>query len=82
MTRTIYEVGKLKVKMDTRDGTYFDAKDPHVYFERNGKTVLKHCYLSDVDTLVATGDRAMQDAIRYLRQKKPDLIQEYLDNNR
>lgn len=37
MTRIIYEVGKLKVKMDTRDDTYFDAKDPHVYFERNGK---------------------------------------------
>ena len=43
MARTIYEVGKLKVKMDTRDDTYFDAKDPHVYFERNGKTILSHC---------------------------------------
>lgn len=55
MTRIIYEVGKLKVKMDTRDDTYFDAKDPHVYFERNGKNVLKHCYLSDVDNWLPRG---------------------------
>lgn len=52
----IATIGTVQVKMDTQDDTYFDAKDPHVSFVRNGREVVPHCYLSKVDNLVATGD--------------------------
>lgn len=78
----IKTIGTIKIEMDKKDDVYFDAKDPHVCFVRNGRDVVPHCYLSEVDNLVATGDSDMQEAIRYLRKNKDELIKQYIDNNR
>ena len=74
--------GTIQIKMDTKDDTYFDAKDPHVSFVRHGKDTVKHCYLSEVDNLVGTGDSDLQEAIRYVRKHKEELKDKYLENNR
>lgn len=79
---TVYTCGTVQVKMDTKDDTYYDAKDPHVSFYKHGREVYNHIYLNDVDRLVATGDTDMQEAIRYVRRHKGDLEQQYYDNNR
>ena len=74
--------GTIQIKMDVKDDTYYDAKDPHVSFVRQGRDTVSHCYLSEVDNLVGTGDSDLQDAIRYVRKNKEDLRQMYLKNNR
>ena len=79
---TVYSHGTVQVKMDTRDDTYYDAKDPHVSFYKHGREVHSHIYLSDVDNLVATGDSDMQEAIRYVRRNKLDLERQYYNSNR
>ncbi len=67
---TIAKIGTIQIKMDTKDDTYFDAKDPHVSFIRNGRPVVKHVFLSEVDNIVGTGDKDLQEAIRYVRKKQ------------
>lgn len=79
---TIETIGTIQIKMDTKDDTYFDAKDPHVSFVRHGKDVLAHCYLSEVDNIVGTGDADLQKAIQYVRRNKGRLERLYKSNNR
>lgn len=79
---TIQTFGTIQVKMDTKDDVYFDAKDPHVSFVRHGRDTVRHCYLSEVDNLVGTGDSDLQDAIRYVRKNKNYLEELYYSNNR
>lgn len=79
---TIATIGTIKIKMDTKDDVYFDAKEPHVSFERNGSVIVNHVLLSEVDNLTGTGDSDLQDAIRYVRKNKEDIKNQYLKNNR
>ena len=44
---TVGVVGTIKIKMDTPDDIYFDAKEPHVSLEgRGGEIIVNHLYLS------------------------------------
>ncbi len=79
---TIETIGTIQIKMDTKDDTYFDAKDPHVSFVRHGNDVLAHCYLSEVDNIVGTGDADLQKAIKYVRKNKDRLKKQYESENR
>lgn len=79
---TVATIGTIKIKMDTKDDVYFDAKDPHVSFERKGNVILDHVLLSEVDNIVGTGDSELQDAIRYVRKNKEDIKKQYLKDNR
>ncbi len=78
----IATIGTIQIKMDKKDTDYFDAKDPHVSFVRNGDDVVKHVFLSEIDNIVGTGDSDLQKAIRYVRKNKEDLIKMYEENNR
>ena len=79
---TVAEVGTIKIKMDVKDDVYYDAKDPHVSFVRNGRELVRHCNLDQVDDLVGTGDSDLQEAIRYVRQHKEELKKRYQQENR
>lgn len=75
------QFGNVKVKMDTKDDIYYDAKDPHVLLEENGIVTVKHLSLSNVDDYVGrTSDE--KKAIYWIRDKKEWLIEQYLKNNR
>lgn len=78
---TVETIGTIKIKMDVRDDVYYDAKDPHISFVRRGDTVVEHCYLSQVDNVVGTGDSDLQKAIRYCRDNKEHLINLYKGYN-
>ena len=67
--------------MDTKDDVYYDAKDPHVSFERNGTVIVKHLSLDEVDKLVGR-DSDEKEAIRWVRDNKRDLEKQYLEGNR
>lgn len=78
---TVIQVGNIKVKMDTRDTYSYDAKEPHVSFEENGRVTIPHIPLSEVDNLVGrTPDE--KEAIYELRRRKSELIKLFLENNR
>lgn len=78
---TVLQVGNIKVKMDTKDTLSYDAKEPHVSFEENGRVTIPHILLSDVDNLVGrTSDE--KEAIYKLRRMKPDLIKLFYEKNR
>lgn len=73
---TVGFVGNVKIKMDTPDDVYFDAKDPHVSIEGPG-IYLNHVDLYSIDNIVGTGDRELQGAIRWIRDNKSELIKMY-----
>lgn len=79
--KTVKEIGTIKIKMDTKDDVYFDAKEPHISFERNGRIILKHLTLSEVDNVVGN-DPDEKKAIYWVRENKSYLIDEYIKNNR
>lgn len=79
---TVETIGTIQIKMDTRDDTYYDAKEPHVSFVRYGQELVSHVMLSEVDNLVGTGDHDLQKAIRYVRDNKEYLWNLYMQNNR
>lgn len=79
---TVATIGTIKIKMDTKDSVYFDAKDPHVSFEENDSIIVDHIPLSEVDNLVGTGNSNLKKAIHYLRDNKDDIIRQYLAKNR
>ena len=60
----------------------FDAKEPHVSFERNGSVIVNHVLLSEVDNLAGTGDSDLKKAIHYVQDNKEDIKKQYLANNR
>lgn len=78
---TIHQEGSVKIKMDTKDDIYYDAKDPHVSFEQNGRVTIKHLSLSEVDSLVGR-NADEKKAIYWVREKKNDLEKQYYQINR
>ena len=78
---TVIQVGNIKVKMDTRDTYSYDAKEPHVSFEENGRVTIQHIPLSDVDNLVGRSPDE-KEAIYELRKQKDRLIKLFLESNR
>lgn len=44
----IETIGTIQIKMDTKNDTYFYAKDPRVSFVRHGRDILAHCYLRKI----------------------------------
>lgn len=77
---TLFSVGNIKVKMDTKDDFSYDAKEPHVSFEEHGVVTVNHIKLADVDNLVGrTPDE--KKAIEKLRDNKDEYIREYHKNN-
>lgn len=75
------QYGNVKVKMDTKDDVSYDAKDPHVFLEENGKVTVRHLSLSTVDNYVGrTSDE--KKAIYWIRDNKEWLIEQYFDKNR
>lgn len=78
---TVHIEGTIKIKMDTKDDVYYDAKDPHVSLERNGSVILNHLSLDRVDDIVGR-DSDEKKAIYWIRDNKDMLEKMYLDNNR
>lgn len=78
---TVGMVGTIKIKMDTPDDVYFDAKKPHVSFERRGNVILNHLSLDEVDNLVGR-DSEEKEAIYWVRENKDKLEKEYYKMNR
>ncbi len=78
---TVGQVGTIKIKMDTKDDVYYDAKEPHVSFVRKGTTILDHLLLSEVCNLVGR-DSEEKDAIYWVREHREELIKQYIDENR
>ena len=78
---TVHQVGNIKIKMDTKDDVYFDAKDPHVSFEENGRVTIKHLSLSEVDGMVGR-DSDEKKAIYWVRDNKRYLEDLYEKQNR
>lgn len=78
----IERIGTVKIKMDTKDDVYFDAKDAHVSFEQNGKVVFNHIMLNEVDRLCVTGMGSdMKEALKYVVRNKDKLIERYKKEN-
>lgn len=73
---TVGKKGTIKIKMDTPDDVYYDAKDPHVSFEQNGTVTLRHLDLYSVDGVVGS-DREEKAAVYWVREHKQDLINMY-----
>lgn len=78
---TVHVEGTIKVKMDTKDDVYYDAKDPHVSLERNGRVILNHLSLDSVDNIVGR-DSDEKKAIYWIRDNKDMLKIKYLEYNR
>lgn len=78
---TVHQVGNIKIKMDTKDDVYFDAKDPHVSFEENGRVTIKHLSLAEVDGMVGR-DSDEKKAIYWVRDNKRYLEDLYEKQNR
>lgn len=78
---TVHQIGSIKIKMDTKDDTYFDAKDPHVSFEQNNHATVNHLSLADVDNFVGR-DPDEKKAIYWVRDRKSYLIDLYYNQNR
>ena len=68
--------------MDVKDDVYYDAKEPHVSFERNCNVIVNHVLLSEIDNLVGTGDSDLKRAIDYVRKHKDELREIYMNKNR
>lgn len=67
--------------MDTKDDIYYDAKDPPVSFEQNGRVTIRHLSLSEADRLVCR-DPDEKKAIYWVRDHRSDLEDLYNKNNR
>lgn len=78
---TVQQIGTIKIKMDTKDDIYYDAKDPHVSLERNGYVIINHLPLSEIDNLVGR-DPDEKKAIYWIRDHKQYLEELYYHNNR
>lgn len=78
---TVHQEGSVKIKMDTKDDVYFDAKDPHVSFEQDGRVTIRHLSLSEVDDIVGR-DADEKKAIYWVRDNKKRLERMYYENNR
>ena len=78
---TVYEIGNVRVKMDTKDTAYSDKKDPHVSIVLKDGTVLcEHFYLDSCDSFVGS-DSSTKKAVYWIRENKEDLIKKYKANN-
>lgn len=78
---TVHTIGTIQIKMDTKDGDYFDAKEPHVSFVQKGRVTLDHLSLNDVCNLVGR-DRNEKDAIYWVRDNREYLEKLYFQYNR
>lgn len=78
---TIERIGTITIKMDVRDDMYADAKPPHVSFVQNGREILSHVYLSDIDDIVGY-DSDTKKAIYWVRDHKYELEQKYKELNK
>ena len=80
---TVGVVGTIKVKMDTPDDIYYDAKDPHVSLEgRGGEVIVNHLYLSTIDNTV--GDNSypyFKEAVKWVRKHRWKLEDMYKAGN-
>ncbi len=79
--KTIHQEGSIKIKIDTKDDVYFDAKDPHVSFEKNGRVIINHLLLTEVDNLVGR-DSDEKKAIYWVRDNKKRIEEMYYQENR
>ena len=77
---TVHKIGQIKVKMDTPDDVYYDAKDPHVSFERDGSVILNHFYLATANDYVGR-DSDEKKAIYWVRKYQEDLEDMYKKGN-
>lgn len=73
--------GNLVIKMDTGSTDSYDTKRPHVSFMVNGREKFAHIYLDEIDNLVGN-DSDEKEAIYWLRDNKPWLIEKYNKNNK
>lgn len=78
---TVGNVGNIQIKMDVKDDTYYDAKDPHVSLFRKGEEVLEHLPLDRADSVVGY-NKEITDAIKWVRANKRELEQKYVELNR
>ena len=78
---TVGNVGNIQIKMDVKDDTCYDAKDPHVSLFRKGEEVLKHLSLDRADSVVGHNSE-VTDAIKWVRANKRELEQKYVELNR
>ncbi len=75
--------GTIKIKMDTPDDVYFDAKDPHVSLEgKSGEIIARHVDLYSVDNYVGDSKTPyFKEAMYWIRSHKSELIKMYEDKS-
>lgn len=72
-------VNNVKIKMDTPDDIYYDAKDPHVSLEGpGGEIYVRHLDLYSINDTVGTGSSNVREAIYWVRKKQDKLIAMYI----